>query len=79
MLFNQQAYNALASVEMISPRIMIATINLNPQTIIISCYSPTNMSKEDEVEKFYEELTSVARQGEENTIFLLLEETLTHN
>ena len=49
MLFNEQAYNALASVEMISPRIMIATINGNPQTTIISCYSPTNVSKEDEV------------------------------
>ena len=36
MLFSQQAYNALASVEMISPRIMIAAINGNPQTTIIS-------------------------------------------
>ena len=71
MLFNQQAYNALASVEMISPRIMIATINGNPQTTIISCYSPTNVSKEEEVEKFYEELTSVTRQVPKHNILII--------
>ena len=71
MLFNQQAYNALASVEMISPRIMIATINGNPQTTIISCYSPTNVSKEDEAEKFYEELTSVTRQVPKHNILII--------
>ena len=71
MLFNQQAYNAHASVEMISPRIMIATINGNPQTTIISCYSPTNVSTEDEVEKFYEELTSVTRQVPKHNILII--------
>ena len=47
---------------MITPRILIATINGNPKTTVISCYSPTNVSDEVEVERFYENLTSVTRQ-----------------
>ena len=43
-------------------RIMIATFNVNPQTTIISCYSPTNISDETEVKKFYQELISVTKQ-----------------
>ena len=62
MLLNPQAYNALASVEIITPRILIATINANPKTTVISCYNPTNVSDEVEVERFYENLTSVTRQ-----------------
>ena len=57
-----QAYNALTSAEMITSRIMIATFNGNPQTTIISCYSPTNISDETEVKKFYQELISVTKQ-----------------
>ena len=41
---------------------MIATFNVNPQTTIISCYSPTNISDETEVKKFYQELISVTKQ-----------------
>ena len=62
MLFSPQTYKALETVEMITPRIMIATINGNPRTTVISCYSPTNVSDEIEVERFYVNLTSVTRQ-----------------
>ncbi|CAH3033812.1 unnamed protein product [Pocillopora meandrina] len=62
ILFSPQAYNALTSAEMITSRIMIATFNGNPQTTIISCYSPTNISDETEVKKFYQELISVTKQ-----------------
>ena len=34
MLFSPEAFKALASVDMITPRIMIATLNGNPQTIV---------------------------------------------
>ena len=47
---------------MITSTIMIATFDGNPQTTIISCYSPTNISDETEVKKFYQELISVTKQ-----------------
>ena len=61
MLFSPQTYKALETFEMITPRIRIATINGNPRTTVISCYSPTNVSDEIEVERFYVNLTSVTR------------------
>ena len=35
MLVSSQAYNTIASVEMISPRIMIVNFKGNPQTSVI--------------------------------------------
>ena len=71
MLFSPQAYNALISAEMITPRIMIATFNGNPQTTIISCYSLTNVSDETKVETFYEDLISVTRQVPKHNILII--------
>ena len=44
-------------MENATPRILLATFKGNPQTTVISCYSPTNEQEEIEVEKIYEELT----------------------
>ena len=41
---------------------MVATFNGNPSAIIISCYSPTNVSKETELITFYDELSSLVRR-----------------
>ena len=41
---------------------MVATFHGNPNTIIISCYSPTHVSEELEVEQFYMKLASLTRQ-----------------
>ena len=41
---------------------MVATFHGDPDTTIISCYSPTNVSEELEVEQFYMELASLTRQ-----------------
>ena len=38
---------------------MAATFNGNPKAKIISCYSPTNVSEENELVTFYEELSSL--------------------
>ena len=40
---------------------MVATFH-GTKTTIISCYSPTNVSEELEVEQFYMELASLTRQ-----------------
>ena len=71
MLVSSTAYNALGSVEKISPRIMVATFNGNPQTTVICCYSPTNVSDEAEVEEFYADLSSVTRQVPKHNILII--------
>ena len=40
---------------------MAATFNGNPRATIISCYSPTNVSEENEIVTFYDELSSLMR------------------
>ena len=52
MLLRVDIYNTLSSIAKISPRIMTATFQGNPQTTIITCYSPTNVSDETETERF---------------------------
>ena len=40
---------------------MVATFNGNPRATIVSCYSPTNVSEENEIVTFYDELSSLVR------------------
>ena len=41
---------------------MVATFQGNPETSIISCYSPTNVSEEEQVENCNYDLSSLTRQ-----------------
>ena len=50
---NPSATKYLINVEKISPRIITANFNGNPITTVISRYSPTNVSDEDDVTEFY--------------------------
>ena len=61
ILVSSRSYSSLSNIEIISPRIMMATFNGNPNTTIISCYNLTNITKKLEVEQFYLELTSLTR------------------
>ena len=61
LLIGPRALKTLNSVEKIQPRMMAATFNGNPRAIIISCYSPTNVSEETELVTFYDELSSLVR------------------
>ena len=58
MLIGPRALKTLNSIERIQPRMMAATFNGNPRAIIISCYSPTNVSEETELVAFNDELSS---------------------
>ena len=40
---------------------MAVTFNGNPRATVISCYSPTNVSEENELVTFYDELSSLVR------------------
>ena len=57
MLDSPHAYNAISGVDKITLRLMIMNFHGNPQTTFISCYSPTNVSYEQEPERFYTDLT----------------------
>ena len=38
---------------------MIATVKENPKTVVVSCYSPHNLTPVDEVEAFYDQLSEM--------------------
>ena len=61
MLIGPRALKSLNNIEKIQSRMMVATFNGNPSTIIISCYSPTNVSDETDLIAFYNELSSLIR------------------
>ena len=71
ILLNPLAYKAAASVERITDRIMVATFHGNPQTALICCYSPTNVSDENEVDNFYEVLESVTRSVPKHNLLII--------
>ena len=62
MLIGPRALKTLNSIERIQPRMLAATFNGNPRATIISCYSPTNVSKETELVAFCNELSSLVRR-----------------
>ena len=71
MLVNQCTYNTISSVEMITPRIMVTSFQGNPQTTVISCYSPTMVSNETDAQRFYSDLSSLIRQVPKHNILII--------
>ena len=71
MLLSLRAQNALISVEVISSRTITATFSGNPRTTVISCYSPTNVSDEQEVIHFYDDLSSLIRAIPKHNLLIL--------
>ena len=59
------------SVESINPRIMVATFNGNPSTTVISCYSPTNSSDEQDAADFYSDLTELTKAIPKHNVILV--------
>ena len=57
MLVSPIACKSLINIEPINSRIIIATFSGNPETTIISCYSPTNVSEDSIAENFYSQLS----------------------
>ena len=71
MLLSPLALKSLNKIEKISQRITIATFHGNPCTTIISCYSPTNTSPENEVEEFYDTLSSIVREVPKHNVLII--------
>ena len=71
MLLSPRALKSVNSFEKIQPRIMVATFNDNYCTTIISCYRPTNASKETDVDTFYNELSSFVRSIPKHNVLII--------
>ena len=71
MLLSPLAYDALENVERISTRIMIANLQGNPRKTIISCYSPTNVSDENETANIYTELSALTQSISRHNILII--------
>ena len=78
MFVSSQAYNIIASVEMVSPIIMIVNFQGNPQTLVISCYSPTSISDEQETMIFYTKLKCLTRQIPKHNVLIIGEDLDAH-
>ena len=50
---------------------MAATFNGNPKATIISCYNPTNVSEENEIVTFYEELSSLVHSIPKHNLLVI--------
>ncbi|XP_071958787.1 uncharacterized protein [Antedon mediterranea] len=71
LLLSPRAIKSLNKIEKINSRIIIANFNGNPETTIISCYSPTNVADEDLVTQFYIELSSLVRDVPKHNLLLI--------
>ena len=71
MLIGPRALKTLNSIEKIQHRMMAATFNGNPRAPIISCYSPTNVSEETELDAFYDELSSLVRSIPKHNLLVI--------
>ena len=58
-------------IERIQPRMIVATFNGNSRATIISCYSPTNVSKETEIFTFYDELSYLVRSIPKHNVLII--------
>ena len=61
-LLSARASSNLLNIESISDRIMLLELEGNPKTTVLCIYCPTNSSSENDVNSFYETLSSTIEQ-----------------
>ena len=71
MLLNPHALKSLNYIEKITSRIINATFNGNPFTTVVCCYSPTNVSEEQDVINFHNDLSSLVRFVPRNNVLVI--------
>ena len=71
MLVGPRALKTLNNIERIQPRMMAATFKGNLRATIISCYSPTNVSKETELVTFYAELSALVHNIPKHNLLVI--------
>ena len=71
LLLSPSATKSLINVDTISPRIITANFNGNHITTVISCYSPINVSDEDHVTEFYNNMSSFTRYVPTHNVLII--------
>ena len=71
LLLSPLALESLNSVEKISSRIVIASFNGNPALTVIASYSPTNVTDEQDVIDFYDELSPCVRSVPKHNVLII--------
>ena len=71
LLLSPSTTQYLINVEKIIPRIITANFNGNPIMKVISCYSPTNVSDEDDVTDFYNDISSFIRYVPKHNVLII--------
>ena len=71
LLLSPLAIESLNSVEKISSRIVIASFNGNPALTVIACYSPTNVSDEQHIIDFYDDLPPCVKSVPKHNILII--------
>ena len=71
MLLSPHATKSLNGIEKITSRILIATFHGNPETTLISCYSPTNIADEQKVINVYDDLSSLVRSVPKHNVLIV--------
>ena len=77
MLLSPHATKSLNSIEKVTPQILVATFHSNPEPTLISCYNPTNISDEQEIIYFYDDLSSLVRSVPKHSA-LIIDEVSMH-
>ena len=72
LLLDRLSYKALSSIEKINDRIIVAHFNGNPKCTVVVVYSPTNVSKKEDIDNFYEALDGVFSAIPPHNLTLLL-------
>ena len=71
ILISPRAMRCLNNIQKVSPRIIVASFQGNPCSTTISCYSPTNVSEEEQLVKFYDDLSSVMREIPKHNVLVI--------
>ena len=71
MLLSPHATKSLNSIEKVTPQILVATFHSNPEPTLISCYNPTNISDEQEIIYFYDDLSSLVRSVPKHSALII--------
>ena len=71
MLLNPRTLKSLYSTKKIQLRMIVATLNSNSSTTIISCYSPTKANDEKDLDTFYNKLSSLVRSIPKHNVLII--------